>query len=246
MHPLLRLSRAAALGAVALTGVPLLSAQAPPPANLQVKYVRDAQEYLTLTRQVYRQALAAVNGAERARMTGPWAVVLDLDETVLDNSTYELERSTYGDGYTDATWNAWVQRAEAGVVPGAIEFISGVRRLGGRIAYISNRAEAARAATVENLRRLNLWAETDKLCLVTDTLYTKRVRRGEVVNGTGNCSWTNTPTPVVAFVGDQMGDFPGAGENDADAGKDDAFGRRYFILPNPMYGAWVTRVTRQR
>lgn len=246
MHPLLRPFRAAALGAVALAAVPSLLAQSPEPTNKQVKYVRDAQEYYTLTRQVYRQALAAVNGSERARMSGPWAVVLDLDETVLDNSTYELERATYGDTYSDASWNAWVQRAEAGVVPGAIDFISGVRRLGGRIAYISNRAEATRAATIDNLRRLNLWAETDKLCLATDSLYPKRVRRGEVTNGTGKCSWNNTQTPIVAFVGDQMGDFPAAGENDADAGKDDAFGRRYFILPNPMYGAWVTRVTRQR
>jgi predicted secreted acid phosphatase len=43
-----------------------------------------------------------------------------------------------------------------------------------------------------------------------------------------------------------MGDFPSAGESDPDAGKKDAFGRRYFILPNPMYGQWTSRVTRQR
>ena len=67
-----------------------------------------------------------------------------------------------------------------------------------------------------------------------------------MVEGRGNCSWNSTPVPVIAFIGDQMGDFPAAVESDQDAGKEDAFGRRYFILPDPLYGAWTTRVTRQR
>jgi 5'-nucleotidase (lipoprotein e(P4) family) len=243
-----RLVRAAAQGllAVALVAPPHLVAQTPDPAHKQIKYVRDAEEYATLTRMVYREALAAVNGSGRARMTGPWSVVLDLDETVLDNSTYELERAAYGGGFNDASWDAWVQRGEAGIVPGAIEFISGVRRLGGRVAYISNRAEPSRAATISNLQRFNLWTENDRLCLATDSTYPKRVRRGEVTEGRGNCSWSGAPAPVVVYLGDQMGDFPASGESDPDAGKDPAFGTRFFILPNPMYGNWMTRVTRLR
>ena len=236
--------RALGLGSflVAACALPSLAAQ----SNPQVKYVRDAEEYATLTRQVYRQASAAVNGADRARMTGPWSVVLDLDETVLDNSTYELERATYGLPFNDESWNAWVRRGEAGLVPGVVDFISTVRRLGGRVAWISNRDESTRAFTVLNLQRFNLWSDNDRLCLTTDSTYTKRVRRAEVTSGRGACAWSGAPAPVVVFVGDQMGDFPAAGESDPDAGKDDAFGRRYFILPNPMYGTWTTRVTRQR
>lgn len=223
-----------------------LAAQAAGPANKQVKYVRDSEEYRVLSVMIYRQALAAVNASGRARMTGPWSVVLDIDETVLDNSTYEMDRATYGLSFENRSWNAWVEREEAGVVPGAIEFISGIRRLGGRVAYISNRDEATRGATIANLRRFNLWTDNDRLCLATDSTYTKRVRRQEVAEGRGNCGWTGTPSPVVVFLGDQMGDFPAAGETDPDAGKDDVFGRRYFILPNPLYGQWTTRVTRQQ
>jgi 5'-nucleotidase (lipoprotein e(P4) family) len=224
-----------------------LSAQTP--ANKQIKYVRDAEEYAVLTRQIYRQALTAVTAAARersARTSGPWGVVLDIDETVLDNSTYELERAAYGLPFEDQSWNAWVTRGEAGIVPGVQEFISGVRRLGGRVAYISNRAEAVRGATVANLRRYNLWTDIDRLCLATDSTYPKRARRAEVVEGKGNCSWNGTPVPVIAFVGDQMGDFPAAVESDQDAGKEEAFGTRYFILPDPLYGAWTSRVTRTR
>lgn len=240
-HPVIRAARLGSL-LVAVLAAPALRAQ----SNLQTKYVRDAQEYATLTRQVYRQALAAVNGADRARMSGPWSVVLDLDETVFDNSTYELERAAYALPFSSESWTAWVQRGEAGLVPGVIEFVSGVRRLGGRVAWISNRDEATRAATIDNLRRFNLWSDADRLCLVTDSTYTKRVRRGEVTEGRGACAWAGAPAPVVVYLGDQMGDFPAAGESDQDAGKDDAFGRRYFILPNPMYGTWTSRVTRQR
>lgn len=241
------LFRAATLGAVLVTlGTSPASAQTPAPTGTEVKYVRDAEEYATLTRQVYRLATDAVNGSGRARMSGPWAVVLDLDETVLDNSTYQLERATYGAPFSTSSWNAWVQRIEAGVVPGVVDFVSSVRRLGGHIAWISNRDESTRAATILNLQRFSLWTDNDRLCLATDSTYPKKVRRREVTEGRGACSWNGTATPVVVYVGDQMTDFPGPGEADPDAGKDTAFGRRFFILPNPMYGAWQTSVTRQR
>ena len=241
---------------LAVAGLTLACAAAPlrpceaqtTPQQKQVKYVRDAEEYAVLSRMVYRQALTALTAAVRersARVSGPWAVVLDIDETVLDNSTYELDRASYGLPFENGSWNAWVNRGEAGVVPGVQTFIAEVRRLGGHVAYISNRDEVVRAATQANLVRFNLWTDLDRLCLITDSTYTKRVRRAEVAEGRGACSWS-TPTPVLVYIGDQMGDFPATGEGDADAGKDDAFGRRYFILPNPLYGAWTTRVTRQR
>ncbi|HET7042947.1 MAG TPA: hypothetical protein VFI13_13090, partial [Gemmatimonadales bacterium] len=68
-----RAARAALAGAAALLlAVPALTAQTPAPASTEVRYVRDAAEYAALTRQVYREALAAVNDADRARMRGPW------------------------------------------------------------------------------------------------------------------------------------------------------------------------------
>jgi 5'-nucleotidase (lipoprotein e(P4) family) len=239
------------LAVLALVLLPLapLASQAGDVGEKQVKYVRDSEEYADLTRQTYRQALAALTAAVRertARVSGPWAVAVDIDETVLDNSTYELDRASYGLTFEKQSWNAWVDRAEAGLVPGVVDFISGVRRLGGHIVFISNRDEVSRAATMSNLNRFNLWTDTDRLCLATDSIYTKKVRRAEVVEGRAPCGWPSAPTPILVYVGDQMGDFPAPGESDVDAGKDDAFGRRYFLLPNPMYGDWTRRVTRKR
>jgi 5'-nucleotidase (lipoprotein e(P4) family) len=217
--------------------------------GLQVKYVRDSEEYAALVRQVYRVAAARFPEAVRQLPRGlAWAVVLDVDETALDNSAYELERATYGIPFNDPSWNAWVERREAGAVPGVGEFIRAVRAAGGRVAWISNRDEAVREATRDNMEAHGLWAAGDLLCLqrAADTAYTKPRRRAELESGAGSCAWAGVRPRVVAFVGDAMGDFPSAEEAIAGGGPagDEAFGARYFLLPNPMYGRWVTRVTR--
>ncbi len=224
------------------------TAQSPPAVHgLQVKYVRDSEEYATLTRQIFRTALAAVLAArhQRSQDSTPWAVVMDVDETALDNSAYELERETYWVPFDDETWNAYVARRESGAVPGALDFVRGIRAAGGRIAWITNREEVVRDHTRENLRRQGLWDDADRLCPRRNREDTKAVRRREVTTGTGRCSWDGRPVRVEAFLGDALGDFPAAGEDIAGAGNDAAFGTSFFLLPNPMYGAWTRRVTRQ-
>ena len=105
--------------------------------------MRDSEEYAALARQVYRMAGEAVTRSAASAGRQPWAVVLDVDETALDNSTYELERAAYHLPYDPRTWNAWVSRREAGAVPGVVEFVALVRRAGGHVAWITNRDRAA-------------------------------------------------------------------------------------------------------
>lgn len=244
--------RASLLSALALAGLSSGPAAAQGvPQGLQVKYVRDGEEYAALTRQVYRLAADALPAAVASLPRGtPWAVALDVDETALDNSVYELERATYDIPFNDPSWHAWVLRREAGVVPGTAEYIGAVRAAKGRVAWISNRDEGGREATRDNLARHGLWMEGDLLCLQrpADTAYTKARRRTELVQGSGSCAWAGVRPRVVHFVGDAMGDFPAPEEPAIAGGRagDEAFGRRFFLLPNPMYGRWVTRVTRQR
>jgi 5'-nucleotidase (lipoprotein e(P4) family) len=224
--------------------VPQVSVQ-PRPAetHLEIKYVRDSAEYATLARQVYRQATAAVRsataalGAERR-----WAVVLDIDETALDNSPYQLERAAYHQPYEPPSWKAWVARGEARAVPGVNDFVVFVRKAGGRVAWISNRDEGSREPTRRNLVAVALWEDDDRLCLASKAGDPKAVRRREVMTGAGTCGW-GVPVEILAFVGDQMVDFPERGESLPDAGQDEAFGTRFFIMPNPMYGAWTSTVT---
>jgi len=220
-------------------------AQAPSAAATGIKYMRDSEEYAALSRQVYR--LAAESVARRAQnlASGSWAVVLDVDETALDNSAYQLDRAAYGLPFENTSWNAWVLRREAGAVPGVVDFVAAVRRLGGRIAWISNRDAVVGDATRANLKSVGLFADTARVCL-QEPQRAKAVRRAELVAGSGNCGWSGTPVRLLAFIGDQMGDFPAADEHIADTGTDEAFGRTCFLLPNSMYGDWTAKVTRRR
>jgi 5'-nucleotidase (lipoprotein e(P4) family) len=225
-----------------------LTAQAPTPAPQEpgIKYMRDSEEYAALTRQVYRVAGDAVTRTAANAGRQQWAVVLDIDEIALDNSTYQLERAAYGLPFDAQSWAAWIARREAGAVPGAAGFVALVRRAGGHVAWITNRDRTADAATRANLQSLKLWADDDRLCAQKNPEDTKAVRRAELASGKGDCSWAGVATRIAAFVGDQMGDFPDASEHISGTGTDDAFGRACFLLPNSMYGGWIARVTRVR
>ena len=171
-------------------------------------------------------------------------MVLDVDETALDNSTYQLERAAYGLPLDATSWKAWVERRQAGAVPGAVDFIAQVRRSGGHVGWITNRDAILVDATLENLKLAGLWNDDDRLCLQKTPQHTKADRRKEIVTGNGDCAWPAQPMQVVVFVGDQLGDFPAASEQIPQTGIDSAFGRVCFLLPNSMYGGWVTSVTR--
>lgn len=230
---------------------------APRPADasrgLEIKYVRDSAEYATLCRQVYRMAADAVRKNHPA--SGTWGVILDVDETTLDNSQYQLERGIYGFVYDDASWANWVARADARTVPGVKDFLDGVRSMGGRVIFITDRYTEYVAldgskidlltATHDNLAHNQLLQSGDLLCLKTNPNDVKASRRKSAKDGSGTCSWSGTPVQIVAFVGDQMTDFPQANEPFTGAGTDKEFGNSFFLLPQPMYGRWTNAVTRQ-
>jgi 5'-nucleotidase (lipoprotein e(P4) family) len=214
--------------------------------ELGIKYMRDSEEYATLTRQIYRLAGEAVMRAANSAGARRWAVVLDIDETTLDNSTYQLERAAYGLPFDDKSWDAWVERREAPLVPGVADFIAQVRRAGGHVGWISNRRATVADATRANLKIAGVWNDDDRLCLQKTPQHTKAERRHEIVAGAGDCAWPSQPVQVVVFVGDQLGDFPAAAEQIPQTGTDSAFGHVCFLLPNSMYGNWERSVTRVR
>ena len=124
-----------ALVAAVICSAIVAAQQTTPPREFAIKYTRDSEEYATLTRQVYRMAGDAVSRRTSDAGPRPWAVVLDIDETTLDNSTYQLERAAYGGpSFEPVSWSAWVRRREAPAVPGVIGFIDLVRKAGGHVA----------------------------------------------------------------------------------------------------------------
>jgi 5'-nucleotidase (lipoprotein e(P4) family) len=227
-----------ALGACRTAG-PAAPVPAPSPSAARpsvgdpILWVRTSAEYRALALQTYRAATRALEELAGARGAGTWAVILDADETVLDNSQHQKEQAALGRSFDAATWSAWVARREAGAVPGARAFLGRVRALGGRIAIVTNRTQAECDDTKASFRALELpW---DVMLCKTDRSE-KEPRFDQVAKGAEGLP----PLEVLLFVGDNIQDFPGL-RQPLRHGPEDAFaefGRRYFLLPNPMYGSW--------
>ncbi|HEX5725937.1 MAG TPA: HAD family acid phosphatase [Longimicrobiaceae bacterium] len=228
--------------ALATACTPAVAPPAPPPAPapaavpLGLHWFRASAEQRAVYLQVYRGAGERLRALADSLPGGGWAVVLDADETVLDNSTYQKRRAEAGLGFTQESWDAWVREGAAPALPGATEFTRLARSLGGRVAIVTNRDDEVCGDTRENLRRVGVEADV-VLCRVGG-VSDKNPRFRAVETGTAAPGLP--PLRVVMWVGDNIQDFPGltqAVRSGPEAGFAE-FGRRYFLLPNPMYGSW--------
>jgi acid phosphatase len=222
-------------GGPAARAAPAAAAQTPRVLPNDIRWFRTSAEYRALARQAYQVASDRLPELSRGRATGSWAVIMDADETVLDNSEYQRRRWMLDSGYTDASWAAWVNERAATAVPGAPELTRRVHALGGRVAIVTNRADSLCAATRTNLQTVGI--EADIVLCQTPETSDKNPRFARVRNGTAVAGVP--PLDVVAYFGDNILDFPGmtqAARNTPQALAE--FGRGWFILPNPMYGSW--------
>lgn len=219
------------------TAVAPSPAPAPFHAPEAIRWARDSAEHRALFLQVYRAATAHVEGAAATRAPGTWAVVLDADETLIDNSLYQLERARDAKPFDAASWRAWTARREALPLPGASAFLARVRALGGKIAVVTNRT-ATECPDTEAVFRARGLAFDVMLCKPDAGSGDKNPRFEAVARGTTPAGLP--PLEVVAFLGDNVLDFPGQSQAIRKEG-DEAFaefGARFFVLPNPMYGSW--------
>ena len=203
--------------------------------TLAVLYQQQAPEYRALCYQAYNLASVRIQQiVKRKGSAEGLAVVLDLDETVLDNSPYEAKCILDNISYP-VKWKEWCELAIAEPVPGSVEFINLVTGLGVKVVYISNRKEELREATKKNLAAIGLPGTDDEYLLLREAESAKEERRQKV---TANYE-------VALFVGDNLNDFSEVFENSKGEGRmaktDDmkrSFSEKYIILPNAMYGDW--------
>ena len=194
----------------------------------EVRWVSQSSEYTYLCEQIYSSA-ASVLQNQLEGIDRP-VIVMDLDETVLNNAQYQVELFEKSETYNPTSWNAWVNKELASAVPGAKPFILEFKqKYEGRIVFISNRDASTIKATLNNLDSLDLLFEEDVFLLRKDKKDTKSVRRNEVLEGIGRMERYG-PNKVLSYFGDQIGDFP--------SDTTFVFSLNKFMLPNPMYGKW--------
>jgi 5'-nucleotidase (lipoprotein e(P4) family) len=170
------------------------------------------------------------------------AVIVDLDETILDNSRYEGMLLQKRVNYNQKDWTDWCNRAEATAVPGAVEFLRYASSHGVTVFYITNRNDSQKQGTAVNLKKLGFPNVNDQTLLVqTDPKNSsKEPRRQEV----------GAKYRVVLLMGDDLNDFAKVFEDSktvesravaADRLRNE-FGQRFIVLPNPMYGNWESAI----
>lgn len=169
----------------------------------------------------------------------PKAVVVDIDETVLDNSPFETNSIRTNKTFTSKAWKEWTKMAKAKPTPGSLEFLKYAATKGVETYYISNRSTSALAQTLKNLKNLDFpFADEEHILLKSETSI-KTERRNKVLK----------THDILVLVGDNLGDFDEFLEDrstDFGFSKVDKmqaqFGQRFIILPNPMYGSWEKEI----
>ena len=208
-------------------------------------WMRTSAEYRALAYQGYNVALNIVKMAvyDPSHQRKPLAIVLDADETVVDNTKLMGESIANGNGRFDAPW--WRQAVHQGksqAMPGAVEFLNEVHKQGVEIFYVSNRyAPVNYDATVQNFKELGFPSVDKDHVLLFEKDSDKQPRFDMIAK----------KYAIVLFMGDNAGDFPIGTKGKTlverngiiDAHKED-FGTTFVVFPNPAYGSWVSALAK--
>ncbi len=222
-------------------------------ANINsVLWIQTSAEFVALSTQAYRGAMASLDAGladtswtatpveqQDGYETLPPAIILDLDETVLDNSGYQAWLVASDSTFGSDTWTEWCEAREATAVPGALAFLDYARERGVTVFFLSNRPAETEAATRDNLAALGVTLADD----FDDVLLKREQEDWGSAKGTRRAIVTANYR-VVLSIGDNLGDFVDEYKTTPEeraatlADNADRWGREWIVLPNPTYGSW--------
>lgn len=201
---------------------------------LPVLFQQYSAEYRALCYQAFNLATLRIEKIKKKRKTH-YAIITDIDETILDNSYHEAGRILEGTEFTSASWKSWTSKAAATPLPGAVEFLTLAKKKGISIFYISNRDTSEVKNTVANLKKFQLPNADAEHCLFLKDKSSKEDRRLQVL----------AKYNVVMLMGDNLNDFMQVFEkkNSADRNAEtdkvkSEWGKKFIVLPNVTYGEW--------
>ncbi len=189
--------------------------------------------------QGYNLAKERVLSFNKMKSQKPKAVVVDIDETMFDNSAFQAQQIVDSKGFTPEFWKEWTDLAKAKALPGAVEFSNFCDSLGIPVFYISNRKSDEINSTLKNLDSLGFSFAKKEYLFFKENSSSKEDRRKSIA----------IKYEIILLIGDNLNDFSDVFENrgeDWGAQKVDEFknefGRKFIILPNPMYGEWEKNI----
>jgi len=198
-------------------------------------YQQKAAEYRALSYQTFNlAALMLDKDLSDKHVDKHRVVIVDIDETVLDNSPFEgktiLENSSY-----PKYWDEWCSLAKAMPVPGAVTFLNYAKANGVGVYYVTNREESLRVPTLRNLVSAGFPFADDAHLVMKTTESSKESRRQTIA----------ARNHIALLIGDNLADFTYLFDKQPPARRmalvDSlryAFGPKFIVLPNAMYGDW--------
>lgn len=215
-------------------------------------WVQNSVEFDALSNQAYSTATQHLHDAvsdhswtaslEQSDMDVskmPEAVILDIDETVLDNSPFQARMVKKNSAYDPIEWEKWVLEANADAIAGAVDFTQAAAAHGITVFYVSNRDANTEEATRRNLSRLGFpISDSDDVVMLKgeqENWTSSKIERRKVIA---------SKYRVLMLFGDDFNDFLPAkyiSEAERDSLLDEhkgMFGKKWFLLPNPIYGSW--------
>ncbi len=209
-------------------------------------YMQTAGEYRALAFQAFNLARMSLAMDEMTKKKLPKperkrarAIMVDIDETVLDNSPQQAFSIKNHLPFNLQNWYAWGERREAKAIPGAVDFLNYASKKGVRVFYASNRDEVQKAATMDNLKKVGFPDVSPETVLLRTNESTKEPRRRMVTQ----------KYRIVLLMGDNLNDFSDVFEKKSISDRfsevdktRDLFGTRWIVLPNAMYGDWENAI----
>lgn len=213
-----------------------------------VLYMQKAAEYRALAYQAFNVArwqLDAdldkknVKKLPKAERKMPRAVVVDIDETVLDNSPAQAYAIRNQLAFNLKDWYAWGEMRKAKAIQGSVDFLNYANSKGVKVFYVSNRDEVQKQATIDNLKAVGFSDITAENVILRAKESTKEPRRQAIA----------AKYRIVLLVGDNLDDFSNVFErksildrfSEVDKARE-LFGKKFIVLPNAMYGTWENAI----
>ncbi|WP_298772675.1 5'-nucleotidase, lipoprotein e(P4) family [uncultured Shewanella sp.] len=232
--------------AALLLSLPFISTTALATANdvckakenaMGLSYQQQSGEITALQLQTYAFATARFKQIIQAQpSTQKMAIVLDLDETVIDNSPLLVrDMNNCHDFTTWDTWSDWEQKGQPTLIPGAKDFLDYVDTQNVKIFYVSDRLQKNKAATLSSLKALDLpQVSNGNVLLDTDS---KEQRRASI----------REHYDIIMLFGDTLADFDAVFKNKKSTEyqrhlvqqQAEHLGKDWFVLPNASYGSWM-------
>lgn len=213
-----------------------------------VLYMQKAAEYRALAYQAFNLAKRNLDAdldkknvkkLPKTERKLSRAVVVDVDETVLDNSPAQALQIKNNLPFVPSDWTNWVNMRKARAIPGAVDFLNYAASKGVKVFYVTNRNESEKQATIDNLKAVGFPDVSAETVVVRATESGKEARRQAIAQ----------KHRIVLLVGDNLNDLSNVFERKSVADRfaevdktRGMFGAKFIVLPNAMYGDWESAI----